>query len=225
MRNSVLDELGDLYATKGSRPWAIAVRDMLNEALHDQEFSVGSVRDWYDSIREHDGWKVLTDQNEKLFVSFEAFCTHRKPFGLGHNPDYIERIIQERKDKEASQLAMEAEPLNRVGPPIGNTNAVKEEENNVGVTNIVLGNIGRKRSESSSSNGTTKEYLTARIARDKPEILERMKAGEFKSVRAAAIEAGIVKVETGLDIMKRGWNRSSQAERELFFKWVENPEK
>ncbi len=37
------------------------------------------------------------------------------------------------------------------------------------------------------------EYLTRRIARDNPELLERMKAGEFKSVRAAAIEAGIVK--------------------------------
>jgi hypothetical protein len=39
----------------------------------------------------------------------------------------------------------------------------------------------------------SQEYLTARIARDRPDILERMKAGEFKSVRAAAMEAGIVK--------------------------------
>jgi hypothetical protein len=37
------------------------------------------------------------------------------------------------------------------------------------------------------------DYLTARIARDRPDILERMKAGEFPSVRAAALEAGIVK--------------------------------
>jgi hypothetical protein len=35
-------------------------------------------------------------------------------------------------------------------------------------------------------------YLTARIARDRPDILERMKAGEFSSVRQAAKEAGIV---------------------------------
>ena len=38
--------------------------------------------------------------------------------------------------------------------------------------------IGRKRDA---------DYLTARIARDHPEILSRMKAGEFKSVRAAAL--------------------------------------
>ena len=44
------------------------------------------------------------------------------------------------------------------------------------------------------ARGTTATaYLTARIARDHPDILERMKAGEFSSVRAAAIEAGIIK--------------------------------
>jgi hypothetical protein len=37
------------------------------------------------------------------------------------------------------------------------------------------------------------DYLTAGIARDHPDILERMKAGKFKSVRQAALEAGIVK--------------------------------
>jgi len=36
------------------------------------------------------------------------------------------------------------------------------------------------------------DYLTARIARDRPDILDRMKSGEFPSVRQAAKEAGIV---------------------------------
>ena len=34
-------------------------------------------------------------------------------------------------------------------------------------------------------------YLTARIARDRPDIWERMRLGEFESVAAAAREAGI----------------------------------
>jgi hypothetical protein len=45
------------------------------------------------------------------------------------------------------------------------------------------------------NRGTDPEYLTAKIARDRPDILEMMKQGEFRSVRAAAIEAGIVKVK------------------------------
>ncbi len=37
------------------------------------------------------------------------------------------------------------------------------------------------------------DYLAARIARDRPDILERMKANEYRSVRQAALAAG----ETG----------------------------
>lgn len=40
--------------------------------------------------------------------------------------------------------------------------------------------------------GTNPEYLTARIARDRPDILADMKAGKYRSVRAAAIVAGII---------------------------------
>jgi hypothetical protein len=39
------------------------------------------------------------------------------------------------------------------------------------------------------------KYLVARIARDRPDVLERMKQGEFLSVRQAAIAADIVKVK------------------------------
>jgi len=44
----------------------------------------------------------------------------------------------------------------------------------------------------SVQRGNDPDYLTARVARDSPDILERIKAGEFKSVRAAAREAGLV---------------------------------
>jgi hypothetical protein len=37
------------------------------------------------------------------------------------------------------------------------------------------------------------DRILPRIARDAPEILDRVKAGEFRSARAAAIEAGIIK--------------------------------
>jgi hypothetical protein len=40
--------------------------------------------------------------------------------------------------------------------------------------------------------GTGQAYLLRRLARDAPEVLERVKTGEIKSARAAAIEAGII---------------------------------
>ncbi len=51
----------------------------------------------------------------------------------------------------------------------------------------------------STQFGNKAEYLAARIKRDHPEIASRLAQGEFKSVRAAAIEAGIVKSPTKLD--------------------------
>ena len=56
---------------------------------------------------------------------------------------------------------------------------------------LPLSQNGVKRTERSYS-----EHLTARIARDRPDILERMKRGEFPSVAAAAREAGIAWVNT-----------------------------
>jgi hypothetical protein len=41
--------------------------------------------------------------------------------------------------------------------------------------------------------GDSPEYLAARIARDRPDVQEKMKQGEYPSVRAAAVDAGIVK--------------------------------
>jgi hypothetical protein len=44
--------------------------------------------------------------------------------------------------------------------------------------------------------GDGTDYLTARIARDRPDILEAMRRGEYDSVRQAAIAAGIVNPKT-----------------------------
>jgi hypothetical protein len=59
------------------------------------------------------------------------------------------------------------------------------------------GEIGRGRDRGALSTSikrgeTSAAHLTARIARDRPDVLARMKRGEFRSVRQAAIEAGII---------------------------------
>lgn len=62
------------------------------------------------------------------------------------------------------------------------------------------GEIGNGRADesrgdnvTSTERGNGQAYLLRRLARDAPEILERVKAGEFRSARAAAIEAGIIR--------------------------------
>ena len=64
--------------------------------------------------------------------------------------------------------------------------------------------------------GTSAKYLTARIKRDFPAVFERMKAGEFKSVRAAAIEAGIVKPETPETKLRKAAARAPEGQEPSF---------
>ena len=65
--------------------------------------------------------------------------------------------------------------------------------------------------------GTSATYLARRIARDRPDILERMKAGDFRSVRQAAIAAGIITPPTPLDDLRRAWRKATEGERRQFF--------
>jgi hypothetical protein len=68
--------------------------------------------------------------------------------------------------------------------------------------------------------GNAASYLARRIARERPDILERMKKGEFESVRAAAIEAGIIKVPTLFDQTKKLYLKLSAAEKRRFKEWM-----
>lgn len=68
--------------------------------------------------------------------------------------------------------------------------------------------------------GKNPEYLRARLERSHKEIAARLDAGEFKSTYQAALEAGIVRKPTSLEILKRAWKKATQAEQTEFLAWV-----
>lgn len=69
---------------------------------------------------------------------------------------------------------------------------------------------------SESGAGTSADYLTARLKRDHDDIFRRLASGEFGSVRQAAIAAGIVKVPSVLDRLRKLWAKASDADRRTF---------
>jgi hypothetical protein len=139
------------------------------------------------------GYRHLQDQAGENFSSFEAFCREPPPHGLGYDRAVIERIIKERKTAQAHarQAVRPAKP----GRPAKGTHCVP----------LSKGNNDRR---------------VAQIARVRPDILERMKKGEFKSVRAAAIDAGIIKPPTPAEQIRKLYNKLDAHEREEFLKWV-----
>jgi hypothetical protein len=71
-----------------------------------------------------------------------------------------------------------------------------------------------KKPHEKAKAGNRSDYLIARIARDRPDILERMKAGEFTSVREAAREAGIIKDVSLVNQIVRLWEKATPEERQ-----------
>lgn len=98
-------------------------------------------------------------------------------------PVPLARAVEVGRER-AVNLASTAQPMPEPKPPPKHAGPGRGKRvENGGVVNTGV----------SDERGTTNaDYLTRRIARDAPAVLDRMKAGEFKSVRAAAIEAGVV---------------------------------
>jgi len=87
-----------------------------------------------------------------------AQCLTAPPYGLGRSPQDLATIIEEHRNPAV--LAEKVIPLHGHG-----TNQHSKEGGVDGVN-------------SSTQGGNNKEYRTAKLARDAPEIVERMKTGE-----------------------------------------------
>ena len=84
------------------------------------------------------------------------------------------------------------------------------------------GEIGNGRNRGANSTSTLKRgstdasYLARRLKRDHPAIFAQLAAGQYRSVREAAIAAGLVKTKTSLDRLRADWRRATQEERRTF---------
>ncbi len=72
----------------------------------------------------------------------------------------------------------------------------------------------------SLGTGNSSGRLTARIKRDRPDIADRMIAGEFRSVRAAALEAGIVKPPNAYRELCKWWRKADEEQRAEFEEYI-----
>ncbi len=68
--------------------------------------------------------------------------------------------------------------------------------------------------------GDDPTYLASRIERDHPGIFERLKGGEFRSVRAAAIEAGIVIPRSRLQQVQCIWRNGTEDDKRAIWDWM-----
>lgn len=209
---ATLGEVGDINAEPGTRPWALAMRLKIHGELREHETSVEHARNLLQLMEQYRGYAQLENTNGKKFKDLAGFCIAKPPFGLGYSPDLIDRIQKEaRAERPLIELIEEAEKVPLADPHSrpGNKNANKK--NAVDDVKPVL-----------PVGGNRADYLTKRIARDRPDILQKMKDGEFKSVRAAAKAAGIIKEKTALSTVIAAWKKLNDTERHQFKSWLED---
>ena len=69
-------------------------------------------------------------------------------------------------------------------------------------------------------HGNSSGYLLAKLARDKPDYLKRWKSGEFKSVRAACLAAGIIKPQSQLTLTKDPFSSAQRIQEQRSQDWI-----
>jgi len=98
--------------------------------------------------------------------------------GLQLDPDLVNRVVDwldREKPKQAVSLEHVQAQLEKHGGDRRSEQAREDQADNI-----------------SLKHGTQAAYLQARLSRDAPELADALKRGEFRSARAAAVEAGII---------------------------------
>lgn len=149
-------------------------------------------------------WDKLKPRGREPFAEFSDFASHPLPDGLGCD---IGRLIDLCKGHEKAVKFLEAQ-------------RGREEKKTVRKGPKPKGDSVH--SKETPSGGNEASYLLRRLARLGDDWMDRYEAGEFASVRQAAIAAGIVKVPTALDRLRREWSKATAEERAQFLEEISN---
>jgi hypothetical protein len=144
-------------------------------------------------------WGKLKPRGRDPFSEFSDFACHPLPDGLGCD---MGRLIDLCKGHEKAVKFLKAQ-------------RGREEKESV-VQGKHSSSLSDK--EETPSGGTGSAYLLRRLARLGDDWMDRYEAGEFSSVRQAAIAAGIVKVPSVLDQLRKFWAKASEKDRRTFLK-------
>lgn len=198
------DILGDWNAPEGSEPWCKALR----LSLQSQIKSIGTVPEkirWYvERAIANRAWVHWLGEDGEPFRDFDDFCSAKPPHGLGRPFSEIRPYIEAVKGSVATAVVTAPVLDEHGGQRAG---AGRPGDARPQVIQVATGKLD-------SRGGNASSYLAARIARDAPEVAEQMKAGAFKSVRAAALKAGIVKAPDPVKVARRELRRASAAQPE-----------
>jgi hypothetical protein len=175
---SLLDEPCDLNADPGTKPWARAVAREIRFRAKQFDSDIEGLQSMIAIAADHNAWRPLG------YISLDAFLISEANFTQA----IIDAVRNAKKGAKTGEVIQEAR-------------ATKDKQQ--GKRNdLLLGDS--KKLDAGNTNG----YLLRRLARDNPELLDKIEAGEL-TVNQAAIQAGIRKKPTPEDQCLRAFKKCS----------------
>lgn len=160
-------------------------------------------------------WEERLDNRLAREVRFNAildFITSKPLEGLGSSVETLRRLLAGTPELVDLEQALARGRGGNNNPEGRNQHAAEEEKGEEVNPSIRSIDQPALPAPAPIHHGTTVQYAIRRLSSQRPDLLERVKAGEM-SANAAMIEAGFRKVPTVLDILRRAWAKASEEER------------
>jgi hypothetical protein len=182
--------------TKGSIPWCYQVIEVLKVGYRRLEDNWQEVEQDLQELEAVAAWERIPP--ERPYGSLEAML--RAELGVGEI-EFRHRIATAAQQHAAAATPMPPQEVGRgkAGPGRG-----KKTGNQI-----------------TRFRGTDASYLARRIARERPDVLAQMQAGAFRSVRQAAIVAGIVRELSPLERAQRAYAKLTPSDQAAFRAWLD----
>lgn len=170
----------------------------LRGALGDGKHGLGVFPKLLKRVLREGLWKERVIQKTRQHVEFERFekFISTPPLeGLGADIGLIRNLI--RDDVEALEMFDAA---------VQGKHGGDHKSEAINFDNVQVG---------AAPTGNSKQAAIRRLRKQRPDLLEKVKAGEM-SAHAAAREAGFRKERSPLSWLRWAWKKASEAERESF---------
>lgn len=190
---SVLSGIGNPDAPRGSKDWAIYFAFLAKQETHDVRREIRGLQEILKKLKDHEAHKALG------LSSWDDLCRRE----IGITEEQAEKVLAAAPDVTVA-LVLGTHGGDRRSPTVKAEAEGKADQGDI----VTL-----------KERGNSATYLTARLDRDRPDIAARVHAGEI-SARKGAIEAGIIRVPTKLEIARRAIEALAPDDRAALQDWL-----
>lgn len=195
-----LGDIGNPKAPKGTKPWVRAFTVQAQCQLQDVRKEIKLLKFCLKDLRDHAYYRILDNSSGHLFDTWKEFCEEPQPWGLGYTQEQADDIISSDPDSRGGGLVGDfGSPASRAKvaiveavPPL-TPSEVMAVARQAKAERREDANLCHDINRVYDTNTNGPDRVAARIKRDHPDVAARVLAGEFPSIRAAGIAAGIVK--------------------------------